>query len=73
MSGKSPAGKKPRCPMCKKPVAEAYRPFCSDRCSKLDLARWFGEAYVLPGERPFDGADLDEEKNSFQSLWTGSN
>lgn len=56
------------CPMCKKPAIKAYRPFCSDRCSKLDLARWFGEHYVLAGNTPLEGMrdsteDLDRDND----------
>ena len=38
------------CPICKKPRAEEYTPFCSQRCKDRDLARWFGDGYALPGE-----------------------
>ena len=38
------------CPICKKPRAEEYTPFCSQRCKHRDLARWFGDGYALPGE-----------------------
>lgn len=35
--------------MCKKPVAPRSRnpafPFCSGRCRRIDLGRWFGEEY----------------------------
>jgi hypothetical protein len=37
------------CPVCKKPVAPRSRnpafPFCSGRCRRIDLGRWFGEEY----------------------------
>ncbi len=48
-----------RCPICRKPVAprEENRafPFCSDRCRLVDLGRWLGEEYRIPGPRPGDG------------------
>jgi hypothetical protein len=28
----------------------AWRPFCSERCKLLDLARWVDEGYRIPGE-----------------------
>jgi uncharacterized protein len=31
-------------------------PFCSDRCRLVDLAKWLGEEYRIPGPRPGDGA-----------------
>lgn len=33
------------CPICKKPEDPKLRPFCSDRCKKVDLGRWLGEDY----------------------------
>lgn len=43
-----PEAKKP-CPICRRPMVEAFRPFCSDRCRQVDLGRWLTEAYVVPG------------------------
>jgi len=37
------------CPICTKPTDPAYRPFCSRRCADVDLARWLGGRYVIPG------------------------
>ena len=36
------------CPICGKPTEQKFRPFCSQRCSRLDLSRWFGERYAIP-------------------------
>lgn len=36
------------CPICGKPVEEAFRPFCSKRCADVDLQRWFAGAYAVP-------------------------
>ncbi len=52
--------KTPPCPICGKPAAprpenRAY-PFCSDRCRLVDLGRWLGEQYRIPGPRAGDGA-----------------
>jgi hypothetical protein len=49
MSAATPpaAGGKP-CPICGKPMAEKYRPFCSARCADLDLHRWLTGAYAIP-------------------------
>ena len=38
------------CPICRKPTANAYRPFCSKRCADIDLGRWLGEGYAIPAE-----------------------
>jgi len=37
-----------RCPICSKATADAYRPFCSRRCSDVDLNRWFSGVYAVP-------------------------
>ncbi|HVP60887.1 MAG TPA: DNA gyrase inhibitor YacG [Myxococcaceae bacterium] len=40
------------CPVCKKPAERRGRnpafPFCSQRCRRIDLGRWFGEEYRVP-------------------------
>ncbi len=36
------------CPICGKPAARKFQPFCSDRCSLVDLGRWLGEGYRVP-------------------------
>ena len=48
------------CPNCRRPVApravnRAF-PFCSERCRLLDLGKWMGGDYRVPGERAGDGA-----------------
>lgn len=37
------------CPICGKPAQPETRPFCSPRCADIDLGRWLGERYVIPG------------------------
>jgi endogenous inhibitor of DNA gyrase (YacG/DUF329 family) len=32
------------------PRTSKFAPFCSERCKLLDLGRWFGEDYRIPGE-----------------------
>ena len=59
------------CPVCKKPVQPRGRnpafPFCSDRCRRIDLGRWFGEEYRVPSssaegeERPPSPDDVPEQ------------
>lgn len=46
-----------KCPVCKKPLHEKYKPFCSKRCADIDLGRWLNESYTVPTE----DAVLDEE------------
>lgn len=47
----------PDCPICGKPRAPDWRPFCSKRCADVDLARWFGGGYAIAGE-PAEPEDL---------------
>jgi hypothetical protein len=46
------------CPVCGKPVAEASKPFCSERCRDVDLGRWLTGSYVIAG------SDQDDEVDS---------
>lgn len=45
----SPPERRASCPICGKPPQPRWRPFCSKRCADVDLGRWFGEAYRIPG------------------------
>ena len=36
------------CPVCSKPSLQKYHPFCSNRCSQIDLNRWLGGHYAIP-------------------------
>jgi uncharacterized protein len=46
----APRPAKPRpCAICGKPATPRDRPFCSPRCAEIDLGRWFGETYRIPG------------------------
>jgi len=39
-----------RCPVCRRPRDEEYKPFCSKRCADIDLARWLDGRYAIPGK-----------------------
>lgn len=54
-SDKATPAAKP-CPICGKPMAARYKPFCSARCADIDLGRWLKGSYVIPGE-PVDEAE----------------
>ena len=43
------------CPICRKPVVDKFRPFCSKRCADVDLGRWLKESYRVPSDEPPDG------------------
>lgn len=60
-----------KCPVCHSempgPAAEwPSLPFCSPRCKVIDLGRWLGEKYRLPGSgKPDpDEPDLGGEEGS---------
>jgi len=66
---------KVRCPICGRRMPGQgltdwpERPFCSPRCRLIDLGRWLGEDYRVPG--PFaadqDGDDTDPPKPAVPS------
>ncbi len=41
------------CAICGHPVAprdeNTYYPLCSERCRLVDLGKWLGEGYAIPG------------------------
>lgn len=51
------------CPICRKADADPkYKPFCSRRCSDVDLQRWFTGGYAIPVALD-GGAEVDDEKD----------
>jgi uncharacterized protein len=49
--------------MCGRPRVEAFRPFCSKRCSDIDLSRWLHGVYAVPA-----APDSDDESDETASL-----
>jgi endogenous inhibitor of DNA gyrase (YacG/DUF329 family) len=49
-----------QCPICGKPTAADYRPFCSRRCADIDLGRWLTESYSIPAEAEDEAEDPTE-------------
>ena len=46
-----------RCPICDTPMPGGWQdypqyPFCTERCRLVDLGRWLGEGYRVPGDPP---------------------
>jgi uncharacterized protein len=44
-----------KCPTCRKAVekaANAYYPFCRERCQMADLGKWLTEEYRVPVDEP---------------------
>lgn len=53
-----------QCPICGRPTEPATRPFCSKRCADIDLSRWLGEGYRIPGSEssvPTRDSDPDDQ------------
>jgi endogenous inhibitor of DNA gyrase (YacG/DUF329 family) len=52
-----------RCPTCQAEVewiaANAFRPFCSERCRLIDLGAWASEQRKIPGAS-VDAAEDDQ-------------
>ena len=46
-----------KCPLCGKPEAEPFAPFCSAGCKDRDLLKWLGDGYRIPG-RPAEPDEL---------------
>lgn len=63
----SPRPREVKCPNCGKPVLwlpeNTFRPFCSERCRKIDLGAWASDVYRVPGETPLDD-DADPLKRT---------
>lgn len=50
------------CPICGEPSDVLFKPFCSKRCTHIDLHRWFGETYrVETPEAPEDQAAVRDD------------
>jgi uncharacterized protein len=67
------APSKGSCPICSRPADTVLRPFCSKRCSDVDLSRWLTGAYAIPvadsdddedGD-PLDGSSLEDRERQF--------
>jgi endogenous inhibitor of DNA gyrase (YacG/DUF329 family) len=53
-----------KCPICDKPMAHVYKPFCSKRCAQLDLGGWLNESYTIPAiELPEDEEEPSVPQN----------
>ena len=39
--------KNSNCPTCKKTINHIYSPFCSKKCSDIDLAKWLSDENII--------------------------
>ncbi|MFL1781398.1 DNA gyrase inhibitor YacG [Candidatus Hepatincolaceae symbiont of Richtersius coronifer] len=53
------------CPICKRNAEQKYAPFCSLRCSQLDLYKWFNEEYTTPAIE-LDEIEIGELENTLE-------
>ncbi len=55
-----------RCPACGGAsvysAANAFRPFCSERCKALDLGAWASESFRVPDATPPDDRSFGDPK-----------
>ena len=56
------------CPICDEMAHKKYRPFCSKKCADIDLGKWLSGTYALPGERPEDIENAQEEVLEAQQI-----
>ncbi len=57
-----------KCPICGAATDREYKPFCSEQCKFLDLAKWIGvdEPYVVSGDGKYPAygnADVSDVNN----------
>jgi hypothetical protein len=55
------------CPICRKPAADRFRPFCSGRCKDVDLNRWFKGVYAVPAAESSDDTEEQEPERRRES------
>jgi endogenous inhibitor of DNA gyrase (YacG/DUF329 family) len=63
MSEPLPSPAKP-CPICGKPAAQDFRPFCSKRCADVDLNRWFAGVYTVPVAEAEEPEEAQERRRT---------
>ncbi len=58
--------KRVNCPTCGGQSVYApgnpYRPFCSERCKKMDFGAWASETFRMPAEAPPDDQEFGDPK-----------
>ena len=49
---------KTKCPTCGSFSVKSSYPFCSQRCSSIDLGKWFDGKYSIPSAEDPDGLEI---------------
>lgn len=64
------SGRIVNCPHCGAAVVwgpqSPYRPFCSERCRKIDLGAWASDAYRVPVATPTDDFSLPDPNSTLR-------
>jgi endogenous inhibitor of DNA gyrase (YacG/DUF329 family) len=54
-----------QCPTCKTSIEwsskNPQRPFCSERCQKIDFGDWASESFAIAGEPAIVDGDFNDE------------
>jgi endogenous inhibitor of DNA gyrase (YacG/DUF329 family) len=56
------------CPTCGAPATHKSRPFCSKRCTDIDLGRWFQGAYAIPAVNAAYDSVIDAELTTSEKM-----
>ena len=59
-----------RCPGCGTETpyeGNPFRPFCSERCKRIDLGKWASEDYRVPVETPQDAPEKGPDNPDSES------
>ena len=65
-----------KCPICRKPADDVFRPFCSKRCADVDLHRWFAGVYAkkrMSGATRVASHRNDDVRPGAGLFWTARN
>jgi endogenous inhibitor of DNA gyrase (YacG/DUF329 family) len=64
MTKSDPVRLRPRrpCPICGKPSQQKFHPFCSVRCSQIDLGRWLGGKYAVANDEASEEEKPEAQK-----------
>ena len=68
MSTDNPTPTIVECPTCKGPSVfmpdNKFRPFCSERCYKIDLGAWANEEFRVPAQTPPEDAPFGDPRTA---------
>jgi endogenous inhibitor of DNA gyrase (YacG/DUF329 family) len=50
-----------KCPICGEPATAEFHPFCSRKCTNIDLNRWLSGRYVIPAAEETPSRERNDE------------